>query len=118
MTKHREEVKRMIFFPTAEFRNQDRAEYIKKQNTARAARQQEEGNSSCMKAAEKRRICGRRKTFQSAWDFNRIQIGDPYAMEHMRKAIGVFSMCWTITQRKNQQKEERRCKKHSESKSH
>lgn len=107
MTKKREEVKRMIFFPTAEFRNQDRAEYIKKQKQRQELqRQQEEAIAAALKAAEKPpNLQAAEKLSKAREDFDRIQVGDPYAIEYMRKAIGgLFDVLDYLLSEKNQQK--------------
>lgn len=97
----------MIFFPTAEFRNQDRAEYIKKQKQRQELqRQQEEAIAAALKAAEKPpNLQAAEKLSKAREDFDRIQVGDPYAIEYMRKAIGgLFDVLDYLLSEKNQQK--------------
>jgi hypothetical protein len=108
MTKRREEVKRMAFFPTAEFRNQDRAEYIDKQKQRQELqRQQEEAiAAAALKAAEKPpNLQAAENLSKAREDFNRIQVGDPYALESMRNALsGLFDVLDYLLSEKNQQK--------------
>ncbi len=108
MTKKRKEVKRMTFFPTAEFRNQDRAEYVKKQKQRQELqRQQEEAiAAAALKAAEKPPDLQAVEKLSKAREvFNRIQTGDPYAMEQMRTVIGgLFDVLDYLLSEKNQQK--------------
>ncbi len=106
MFKTRKEVRRM-FFPTAEFRNQDRAEYVKKQKQRQELqRQQEAMAAETLKAAEKPPdLQAAEALSQARENFNRIQIGDPYAMEKMRTAIGgLFDVLEYLLGEQNQQK--------------
>jgi len=96
----------MTFFPTAEFRNQDRAEYIKKLKLRQELqRQQEEAIAAELKAAEKPpNLQAAEKLSKAREDFNRIQVGDPYTMEQMKKVIGgLFDVLDYLLSEKNQQ---------------
>lgn len=107
MTKTRKEVRGMTFYPTAEFRNQDRAEYVKKQKQRQELqRQQEAIAAAALKAAEKPPDLQAAEKLSKAREvFNRIQTGDPYAMEQMRTVIGgVFDVLDYLLGEKNQQK--------------
>ena len=108
MTKMRKEVRRMTFYPTAEFRNQDRAEYVKNQKQRQELqRQQEEAiAAAALKAAEKPPdLQAAEKLSKAREDFNRIQTGDPYAMEQTKKVIGgLFDVLDYLLGEKIQQK--------------
>ncbi len=84
-----------MFFPTAQFRNEERARYIAKQKCRRELeRQQEERTNAAMKAAEKtpyEKTLDELEAFQR--HINSIREGDPRNEGHVinsLKQIGII----------------------------
>lgn len=80
----------MTFFPTAQFRSQDRAAYIEKQKQQQELkRQQEEAIAAAKREAEK--PPGEKAAERLSWardELKKIQPGNPYAMDQTWKIIG------------------------------
>ncbi len=80
----------MTFFPTAQFRNEDRARYIEQQkHRQELQRQQDEAVAAALKeTAKPPDVLATEKLSKAREKFGTIQIGNPYAMELMRTVIG------------------------------
>ena len=81
-----------MFFPTAEFRNQDRVEYVEKQKQRQELkRQQEEAIAAAATKEAAERPPGEKAAERLSWardELNKIQPGNPYAMDQTWKIIG------------------------------
>ncbi|MEG6566851.1 hypothetical protein V6B95_07705 [Thermoanaerobacterium saccharolyticum] len=90
-----------MFYPTAEFRNEERAKYIEKQKQRRELqRQQEEREAAARKAAEKTPY---EKTLDKLKEtkelINSIQIGSPMNEEYitatLKRICDILDFCLT-----------------------
>src|SRR5690554_5344556 len=101
----------MMFFPTAEFRNEERAKYIEKQKQRRELqRQQEERIAAARKTAEKApHETAMDKLKETKKLVNSIQIGSPMNEEYITAALkricDILDFCLTEIRPENSSEE-------------